>query len=235
MSEHATKERRRANPMAKLVAARSTFTMRDLLNIACADEPSARLEQVYRWYFERTMTAIRVSTTAAAATCAAIYGLVLKDPDHFPGPGRGLVVIAAVCVIASIFQRRELAQLHSELAAALRLLSELKDVPAVKAHDRPRADDDARLGWAGVVVGLVALVGVVCWAAKPQDALAGIAVVAAILAVLHMLAEFWPRKLPEGAATLQEVGDVGLDDYVFEPTMTKRVNDAMRDARKRPS
>jgi hypothetical protein len=176
----------------------SAFTMGDLVNVARADEPHARLERIYEWYFSRTMNAIRVASVAAGGAAAAIYGLAVKRPPCTACEGllsSGLTAAAIVCVIAGIAQRRELAQLHTELARAHGLLADLSAVSKERlAHiakaSVPSEKSLTDRGLAAVALVSVAAIGfAVGWGQKPPNALEALAVLVALLGSLHVLAE----------------------------------------------
>lgn len=202
--------------LRQLITAQSAFKKRDLLNVARAVEPHARLERIYEWYFVRTMTAIRVAFGAAVAASAAIYGLVVKNLDpkemqHRATLSRGLAVGAVVCVAAGVVQRRELAQLHREFAAASRLLSDLR-LPAEDvsgASDGQRNEDSSgaptsewrkRRAIIGVVVAAASVIGIgvaIEWADTPARALTVVAILAPLLVAPHILAEGWSHGPPK--------------------------------------
>ena len=229
----------------------SAFTIRDLLNVARADEPYARLEHIYEWYFERTMTAIRVAFGAAVGASAAIYGLVKYDKlDHEKLVTSGLTAAAAVCVAAGVIQRRELAQLHREFAAALRLLSDVRRLPECvrSAPDDPLNDDSltapasewrkglAMVGAAlvAVMVGVAAAVAFVIEFGTPTWGLTVVGFVVVLLGGLHIMVELWPSKPSEliSGSTLEEAaGHFRLDDYALVPSVTSCVNRAINERR----
>ncbi len=202
----------------RILQARSSFAFRDLLNLARAVDAHARLDRIYEWYFVRTTTAIRVAYGAAVGAAAAIYGLVLKHdpmaPDEQVVPSeealsRGLTAMAITCVIAGLFQRRELAQLHSEYAAASGLLAELRPASEPRvAPDRCLGQVPERLtrksaesGWRSIVLAFAVVIGLiaaglgVCYADTPERALTALVIVVPVLALAHIFAE-WSGYTP---------------------------------------
>lgn len=229
--------------LARLFRPQSAFTIRDLLNLARADEPHTRLQLIYQWYFDRTMNAIRVAYGAAAGTSAAIYGLAVKNPDsmqHEEFLSRGLAVAAVICVGAGLFQRRELAQLHTEFAAASRLLSDSEGLPIEEMY-RPRDRPDAQLSkWLIVfsIAVVVALAIGIWWAEAPPEALTVVALLVAILAAPHIVAELRHRSThppkDDLLMTLEErFGDIRLDQYVLDPRVTRAIDRAITDRKAR--
>jgi hypothetical protein len=214
------------------------MTIHDLLNLARMgkdDDPQSVLERIYEWYFSRTMNAIRVAYGAATALAAAIYGLVAKgfDPADRDLLSCGLAVAAIVCVAAGIFQRRELAQLHREFAAAARLLAELRAMPRrlLRRGEPPvNRPGSAWLGLAWVAALALLVAGFACgvheWG-TPTFALAAVIVVTTLLAAAHMVAELRQPKTPSmgtGDTMDDKIGHVRLDAYVLSPAATKMVN-----------
>lgn len=245
--------------LRRLLNPQSALTMHDLLNLACigdAHRAHSVLERIYEWYFSRTTTAIRVSYGAAVGLSVALYNLAMKDnvSTRLEHLGRGLAVAAAVCIVAGVLQRRELAQLHREAAAASRLLSELSALPAkyLRPARKPAGDHSMRptalsegslLAWGTTGVIAIILIGGLLAAlalgafhnSTPLLALAVVAVVTILSALPHLVAENWPRSRAEPLSlddveTLhQAIGHLRLDAYILDPTVTERVEHALRE------
>jgi hypothetical protein len=236
-----TRSQRADIALRRLLSPQSALTMHDLLNLArmCEGQQAhAVLDRLYEWYFSRTTTAIRVAYGAAVGLAVALYDLVSKPdaPDH-EWLNRGLAAVAVVCVVAGIYQRRELAQLHRELAAASRLLSDLRGVDAAylrPVHAPPETPPSGKRA-AGIIIILVVIaaafaVGIV-WAVTPIRALAVVAALTALLALPHVAAEKWSkgqRSTAEPSTLEQAIGHVRLDDYVLDAKARDTVNAAMR-------
>jgi hypothetical protein len=202
---------------ARLWHAQSAFTIGDLMDVARAEDPDARLEHMYEWYFARTMTAIRVAYGAAAAMAAALYGLALNGESERI-LSYGLTVSVIVCLMAGIVQRRELAQLHRELSSATGLLTELRALSRKDLADAAHARTDTTVdshGWRSAgpalwwaVVTTIALLLITCTGdstTTPERALVALAILVPLIAAPHALAEV--RRTRRAEAEPEEKSD----------------------------
>jgi hypothetical protein len=239
---------------ARLWQPQSAFTVRDLVNVARAEDPDARLERIYEWYFSRTMTAIRVAYGAAVGVAAALYGLVKGQTCNVSEAvlSYGLTVAGAVCLIAGVVQRRELVQLHREFTDALGLLGELRALPSGRlrevahssarsvAADAPSSGPRWPLWWWGAMIvvppALLAVTSVPAvttlphgCATTPVRALILLAMLVPLIAAPHVLAEVRrPRDDAEpcdGTASARPSAVVAAPAASLEHVLDLRLDD----------
>jgi hypothetical protein len=97
-----------------------------------AESSTADLARIYEWYFERSVSTIKLAFGAAGASFAALIGVIFTPDSQVAAVGlAGAVVIAA---IAGVTQLRLLAQFHREYVVSLRLLKRLNDLSTAQAQ-----------------------------------------------------------------------------------------------------
>jgi hypothetical protein len=113
----------------QMLYSQSAFTIGDLFDLAEAntsDDPAARLEKVFDWYFDRAMSVIRFGFLLSGGSFGSLIGAALNHQTDWPiyvllGAGLLGAVVAVV-------QMRILAHLHREFVASVRLLAVLRRI-----------------------------------------------------------------------------------------------------------
>lgn len=224
----------------QLASPPSAFTIGDLLDVARSDQPHARLEHIYEWYFKRTMNASRVTFAASGATAVALYSLMTGNSDK---DGHGFVSVALACgvvasALAGFIQLRQLAQLHRELATAHRLLAEMLDLAPRHLRDTRGLEyahkrKTRRAPAVALLLGLAAFVVIApVLAGDPETALILVAttILVALVAVLYFEITA-PESELAGDSVFYSlravVGDIRLDEYVLHHEATVQVDVAI--------
>lgn len=116
----------------QFLTAQSALTVRDLVELVQAGSSTAELSRIYDWYFERTMSTIKLAFGAAGASFAALIGVLFTPDSQVAAVMLALAVV--ISAFAGVSQLRLLAQFHREFVVSLRLLRRLDDLAAAEAQ-----------------------------------------------------------------------------------------------------
>lgn len=114
------------------------LTISDLVDLVVADCPDAgdRIEKMFDWHFERSMSVCRWALGAAASIAiGVIAALSTGDLSFTPREAATVIVLALASFTYGVFRLRRLSMLQKQFVAALKLHAELSKIsPFVRAY-----------------------------------------------------------------------------------------------------
>lgn len=109
------------------------LTVKDLLDLVDSEAPNPadRIERMYGWHFERSMTAVRLTLGLAATLLVAMLVALVQNKSGTPDVliGGGFAAAAATATYG-VYRFWELRRIHREYVASLRLLGEINPLGA---------------------------------------------------------------------------------------------------------